>query len=110
MFQKNQTYFFKIQSDFNVNIKFPGRDEAEESNTITVSGREEKVEAAKAAIIALIPVTVEYDLLADYHRDLIGQGGSGLKAIQEDFPSIRINVPKLSFVESTSQLLNLFAL
>lgn len=84
----------EIQSDFNVNIKFPGRDEVEDSDTITVSGREEKVEAAKAAIIALIPVTVEYDLPADYHRDLIGQGGSGLKAIQEDFPSIRINVPK----------------
>ncbi|CAG5097692.1 Oidioi.mRNA.OKI2018_I69.XSR.g15189.t1.cds [Oikopleura dioica] len=84
----------EIQSDFNVNIKFPGRDEPDDCNTITVSGREEKVEAAKAAIIALIPVTFEYELAADYHRDLIGQGGSGLKAIQSEFPSIRITVPK----------------
>ena len=95
----------QIQSDFNVNIKFPGRDEPDDCNTITVSGREEKVEAAKAAIIALIPVTFEYELAADYHRDLIGQGGSGLKAIQSEFPSIRITVPKRADAEELKGLI-----
>lgn len=97
----------EIQSDYNVNIKFPGRDEADESSTITISGRSEKVELAKAAIIALIPVTIEYPLSSEYHRDLIGQGGSGLKAIQAEYPSIRITVPKRSDDEETKETITL---
>lgn len=43
--------------------------------------------------MALVPVTVEYELNASYHRDLIGEKGNGLKEITTEFP-IRITVPK----------------
>ena len=85
---------FQIQANFNVQIKFPGREPTdEENNTIFISGRAEKVAEAKEAILALVPVTVEYELNASYHRDLIGEKGNGLKEITTEFP-IRITVPK----------------
>jgi len=83
----------EIQTEYNVNIKFPGRDDDPANCTIHISGRKEKVEEAKVAILALVPVTVKYELEAIYHRDLIGEKGSGLKQITDDFP-IRITVPK----------------
>merc|ERR1719225_2394412 len=68
----------EIQATFNVQIKFPGREPSEEeNNTIHISGRAEKVAEAKDAILALVPVTVEYELDATYHRDLIGEKGNG---------------------------------
>lgn len=83
----------EIQNEYNVNIKFPGRDDTTENCSILISGRVEKVEEAKLAIIALVPVTVEYELQSIYHRDLIGEKGSGLKEITDAFP-IKITVPK----------------
>ena len=89
-------------------IKFPGREPSEEeNNTIHISGRAEKVAEAKDAILALVPVTVEYELDATYHRDLIGEKGNGLKEITTDFP-IRITVPKKEEGEEPSSEFNFY--
>jgi len=97
----------EIQANFNVQIKFPGREPTdEENNTIFISGRAEKVAEAKEAILALVPVTVEYELNASYHRDLIGEKGNGLKEITTEFP-IRITVPKKEEGQEPSDIITL---
>ena len=51
------------------------------------------------AILALVPVEVEYALDACYHGDLIGSGGKGLQEITAQFP-IKVVVPKRSDEEA----------
>ena len=74
-------------------IKFPSKDQAEDVNLIMVSGRKEKIDLARAAIVALIPVTQEYPLEAIYHADLIGKSGAGLQELTKEF-NINIKVPQ----------------
>lgn len=44
---------------------------------IIISGRKEKCEAAKEALEALVPVTIEVEVPFDLHRYIIGQKGAG---------------------------------
>jgi len=83
----------ELQNDFNVQIKFPSKDQEENVNIITISGRKEKIDEARAAIIALIPVTQEYPLDAMFHSDLIGQKGAGLQELTSQY-NINIKVPQ----------------
>ncbi|XP_049728095.1 vigilin-like [Elephas maximus indicus] len=104
----------QISRDYNVRIKFPDREENVVTNTepvvqegedkigkrntkegnpifprkcdtIYISGRKEKCEAAMEALVALIPVTVEVDVPFDLHRYIIGQKGSGIRKLMEEF-------------------------
>ena len=68
----------QIQSDFNVNIKFPGRDEPDDCNTITVSGQKDDVDGAKAAIIALIPVTFDELVPDEEVKEELEENGNGV--------------------------------
>lgn len=49
--------------------------------TIFLLGREDKCEAAKAALLALIPVTVEVSVPYDLHRFIIGQKGKDVREL-----------------------------
>ena len=97
-----------MQNDFNVQIKFPSKDQEENVNIITISGRKEKIDEARAAIIALIPVTQEYPLDAMFHSDLIGQKGAGLQELTSKY-NINIKVPQkpAEGEEPTSKFQNL---
>uniref|UniRef100_A0A2K5CAC2 Vigilin n=1 Tax=Aotus nancymaae TaxID=37293 RepID=A0A2K5CAC2_AOTNA len=105
----------QITRDFSVQIKFPDReenpvhsvepvvqengDEAGEGreakdadpgsprrcDIIIISGRKEKCEAAKEALEALVPVTIEVEVPFDLHRYIIGQKGSGIRKMMDEF-------------------------
>uniref|UniRef100_A0A8C6R5N1 Vigilin n=1 Tax=Nannospalax galili TaxID=1026970 RepID=A0A8C6R5N1_NANGA len=112
----------QITRDYNVQIKFPDReenpvhsvepaiqengDETGESreakevdpgsprrcDIIVISGRKEKCEAAKEALEALVPVTIEVEVPFDLHRYIIGQKGSGIRKMMDEF-EVNIHVP-----------------
>uniref|UniRef100_F1MT25 Vigilin n=1 Tax=Bos taurus TaxID=9913 RepID=F1MT25_BOVIN len=59
---------------------------------IVISGRKEKCEAAKEALEALVPVTIEVEVPFDLHRYIIGQKGSGIRKMMDEF-EVNIHVP-----------------
>ncbi|GAV00143.1 hypothetical protein RvY_11033 [Ramazzottius varieornatus] len=111
----------QIQQDHKVRIKFPERREEQRNGggrnggkeneatseqespltngdgqvkkeMVTITGRPEDVEAAKEALLALVPVVVEMSVPFDYHRSLIGKGGSNIRKLMEAW-HVNINVP-----------------
>uniref|UniRef100_A0A8C4X9Y0 High density lipoprotein binding protein b n=1 Tax=Erpetoichthys calabaricus TaxID=27687 RepID=A0A8C4X9Y0_ERPCA len=60
---------------------------------ITISGRKEKCEAARIALLALVPVTLDVDVPYDLHRYIIGQKGIGIRKMMEDY-EVNISVPQ----------------
>ncbi|CAM4721563.1 unnamed protein product [Lepidochelys kempii] len=112
----------QITRDYGVQIKFPDREEnpapatepamqenGEESgegkeakeadptspkkcDIIIISGRREKCEVAKEALQALVPVTTEVEVPFDLHRYIIGQKGSGIRKMMDEF-EVNIQVP-----------------
>uniref|UniRef100_A0A669BZW7 Vigilin n=1 Tax=Oreochromis niloticus TaxID=8128 RepID=A0A669BZW7_ORENI len=104
----------QITRDHNVQIKFPepighapvqenGEAEGEvkepvdpnapkKCDVIIISGRKERCEAAIEALKALVPVTIEVEVPFELHRYIIGQKGSGIRKMMEDF-EVNIQVP-----------------
>uniref|UniRef100_A0A8C5BB92 K Homology domain-containing protein n=1 Tax=Gadus morhua TaxID=8049 RepID=A0A8C5BB92_GADMO len=76
---------------------------------ITVSGRPEKCELAKAALLALVPVTEDVEVSYELHRYIIGQKGSGIRKMMEEY-EVNIWVPppeqQWDVVRVTGQLTN----
>uniref|UniRef100_A0A672NTK5 Vigilin n=1 Tax=Sinocyclocheilus grahami TaxID=75366 RepID=A0A672NTK5_SINGR len=60
---------------------------------ITVTGRAEKCELARAALLALVPVTIDVEVSYDLHRYIIGQKGAGIRKMMEDY-EVNIWVPQ----------------
>ena len=105
----------QITRDYNVQIKFPDREEnpghsmeppvhengedasdgregkeaepgsPRRCDIIIISGRKEKCEAAKEALEALVPITIEVEVPYDLHRYIIGQKGSGIRKMMDEF-------------------------
>uniref|UniRef100_A0A6Q2X0T4 Vigilin n=1 Tax=Esox lucius TaxID=8010 RepID=A0A6Q2X0T4_ESOLU len=102
----------QITRDHDVQVKFPDRDESQEApppqengnaslegetvprrcDIITISGRTEKCELAKTALLALVPVTEDVQVSYDLHRYIIGQKGSGIRKMMEEY-EVNIWVP-----------------
>ncbi|KTF81679.1 hypothetical protein cypCar_00017836, partial [Cyprinus carpio] len=100
----------QITREHEVQIKFPDRDESaaqeaasqENGDTdliprkcdiITVMGRAEKCELARAALLALVPVTIDVEVSFDLHRYIIGQKGAGIRKMMEEY-EVNIWVPQ----------------
>jgi len=104
-----------VTTEFGVRIKFPEKSlvsddgEADLSNgqapegevvdetpkpcdIIVITGRNEKCEAAKAALIALVPVTVEVCVPVDLHRFIIGMKGKDVREMMTTY-DVNIKVP-----------------
>jgi hypothetical protein len=62
------------------------------NNVILISGRPEDCEAAKQALLALIPIEVEVQVPYDYHRFIIGQKGKDVRELMERF-DVSVSVP-----------------
>ncbi|XP_028330675.1 vigilin [Gouania willdenowi] len=60
---------------------------------ITISGRAEKCELAKAALLALVPITEDMEVSYELHRYIIGQKGSGIRKMMEEY-EVNIWVPQ----------------
>ncbi|XP_075906806.1 vigilin [Nelusetta ayraudi] len=105
-----------ITREHEVQIKFPERDdgntagqeapshengemspEAEfiprKCDIITIAGRAEKCEVAKAALLALVPITQDVEVSYELHRYIIGQKGSGIRKMMEEY-EVNIWVPQ----------------
>uniref|UniRef100_A0A674CR57 High density lipoprotein-binding protein n=1 Tax=Salmo trutta TaxID=8032 RepID=A0A674CR57_SALTR len=104
----------QITRDHEVQVKFPERDdnannteppqengdaspEAEfvlrKCDVITISGRTEKCELAKIALLALVPVTEDVEVSFELHRYIIGQKGIGIRKMMEEY-EVNIWVPQ----------------
>ncbi|XP_034020632.1 vigilin isoform X2 [Thalassophryne amazonica] len=120
-----------ITREHEVQIKFPERDdnaagqelplqengdispEAEfvphKCDIINISGRAEKCELAKAALLALVPITEDVEVSYELHRYIIGQKGSGIRKMMEEY-EVNIWVPQpekqLDVIKVTGQLAN----
>ncbi|XP_032381010.1 high density lipoprotein binding protein a [Etheostoma spectabile] len=110
----------QITRDHNVQIKFPEREDQQappaeapiqengEANgevkepvdpnapkrcdVIVISGRKERCEAAVEALKALVPVTIDVEVPFELHRYIIGQKGSGIRKMMDEF-EVNIQVP-----------------
>uniref|UniRef100_A0A3P9D3K7 Vigilin n=2 Tax=Haplochromini TaxID=319058 RepID=A0A3P9D3K7_9CICH len=101
-----------ITREHEVQIKFPERDDSAEvspqengevspeaefvprkCDIITISGRAEKCELAKAALLALVPITEDVEVSYELHRYIIGQKGIGIRKMMEDY-EVNIWVPQ----------------
>ncbi|KAG7514309.1 vigilin isoform X1 [Solea senegalensis] len=111
----------QITRDHNVQIKFPEREDPQaappadapvqengEANgevkepvdpnapkkcdVIVISGRKERCEAAIEALKSLVPLTIEVEVPFELHRYIIGQKGSGIRKMMDEF-EVNIQVP-----------------
>uniref|UniRef100_A0A8C9ZND3 Vigilin n=1 Tax=Sander lucioperca TaxID=283035 RepID=A0A8C9ZND3_SANLU len=108
----------QITRDHNVQIKFPEREDQQgkrmmgaktwnaappvkepvdpnapkRCDVIVISGRKERCEAAVEALKALVPVTTEVEVPFELHRYIIGQKGSGIRKMMDEF-EVNIQVP-----------------
>ncbi|XP_013874953.1 vigilin [Austrofundulus limnaeus] len=104
-----------LTREHEVQIKFPERDDSASGqeaspqengdaspeaefvprrcDIITISGRAERCELAKAALLALVPITEDVEASYDLHRYIIGQKGSGIRKMMEEY-EVNIWVPQ----------------
>ncbi|CAL1268500.1 unnamed protein product [Larinioides sclopetarius] len=102
-----------IQRQYNVTIKFPDRERAEDSEKVTmngdahsdgaegetnqrdiiiIKGRQENCEAAAKALKDSVPVTEEMEVPYDLHRFIIGQKGKDVRSMMETY-DVNIIIP-----------------
>ncbi|CAD7077490.1 unnamed protein product [Hermetia illucens] len=106
-----------ITSEFDVQIKFPdretgdapegmvngGEEAARQRDIIRITGRPERCEAAKQALIDLIPITAEVNVPFDLHRSIIGQKGANVRDFMNRYnvhvelspPELKLDVIKI---------------
>lgn len=110
----------QITKDHNVQIKFPDREDLQAASTdvpvqengeangevkepadhsapkkcdiIIISGRKERCEGAVEALKALVPVSIVVEVPFELHRYIIGQKGSGIRKMMDEF-EVNIQVP-----------------
>uniref|UniRef100_A0A3Q1K7Z3 Vigilin n=1 Tax=Anabas testudineus TaxID=64144 RepID=A0A3Q1K7Z3_ANATE len=100
-----------ITREHEVQIKFPERDDSDappqengdispeaefaprKCDIITICGRAEKCELAKVALLALVPITEDVEVSYELHRYIIGQKGSGIRKMMEEY-EVNIWVPQ----------------
>lgn len=82
-----------ITQDYGVQIKFPDRNSSNENGEINggsevhpgdiirITGKREKCEEAKQALLDLVPITESIDVPFDLHRSIIGQKGTGVREL-----------------------------
>ncbi|CAJ0957494.1 unnamed protein product, partial [Mesorhabditis belari] len=88
----------ELQSQFNCQIRFPDRRQAEEDSTIdanqvSISGRDSKCEAARDALLALVPISKQVEVPFEMHRFLIGRKGDAVRKIMQEC-DVNIKIPK----------------
>lgn len=75
-----------------VDLEAPVVPELGPADVVTISGRAEQCELAKAALLALVPVTETVPLQLEFHRLLIGPKGSNIRQFNDKF-EVQIKVP-----------------
>ena len=92
-----------ITSEFDVQIKFPDRDNTDFYNSdgqvngdintepvrlcdvIRITGKIENCEKAKQALLDFVPITIDVNVPFDLHRSIIGQKGQDVKRLMDAY-------------------------
>uniref|UniRef100_G3NLD8 Vigilin n=1 Tax=Gasterosteus aculeatus aculeatus TaxID=481459 RepID=G3NLD8_GASAC len=83
----------QVNGEANEDVKEPVDPNApRKCDVIVISGRKERCEAAVEALKALVPVTIEVEVPFELHRYIIGQKGSGIRKMMDEF-EVNIQVP-----------------
>ncbi|CAJ0581839.1 unnamed protein product, partial [Mesorhabditis spiculigera] len=87
-----------LQTQHGVHIRFPDRrqenaENGPDANIVTISGRDTKCEAAREALLALVPISKQVTVPFEMHRFLIGRGGETVRKIMQDC-DVNIAIPK----------------
>ncbi|RXN01408.1 hypothetical protein EOD39_6903 [Acipenser ruthenus] len=128
----------QITRDHNVQIKFPDREDPQATpvppepavqengevsgepkepadpaapkkcDVIVLSGRKDRCEAAVEALKALVPVSITVDVSYDLHRYIIGQKGSGIRKMMDEY-EVNIQVPAPELQSDTISITGLAA-
>lgn len=119
----------QITYEHDVHIKFPDRNAADESaetngeasaetngdvarqcDIIRITGVQERCEAAKQALLDLVPVTEEINVPFDVHRWIIGQNGKDVRTLMNKYDvRIELSPPeeKLDIIKITGAPANI---
>jgi len=103
-----------LTTRLSIQIKFPDRrrndDEASSptsedgmentSDIIMISGKKELAEEARDALLALVPISEEFNIPFENHRYIIGQKGAGIRKMMDEF-DVNIAVPPADNKEDT---------
>jgi len=73
----------------------PTSDEPSPQDIIRISGKKENAEGAKAALIALVPITKEMEVAFEFHRNIIGKGGQDVRKLMDKY-DVNIYIPPLA--------------
>ncbi|XP_013393954.1 vigilin [Lingula anatina] len=68
------------------------QDKPKKQDIILITGKKEDCEAAKEALMALVPITEEVNVPFDFHRFIIGQRGRDVRKMMEEF-DVNISIP-----------------
>uniref|UniRef100_UPI00358DE364 vigilin isoform X2 n=1 Tax=Myxine glutinosa TaxID=7769 RepID=UPI00358DE364 len=105
----------QITRDHDVQIKFPEREDSQQApsvqqdsvtqvngevdsilpnyrDVIVISGRQDKCDSAKEALMALVPITRDMEIPFELHRYIIGQKGTGIRRLMEEY-GVNIAIP-----------------
>lgn len=67
-------------------------DKTKSSDIIYITGKPDSCEAAKEAVLALVPITEEVIIAFELHRFIIGQKGAGARKFMEDY-DVNLSIP-----------------
>ncbi|CAG2229559.1 Vigilin [Mytilus edulis] len=87
----------KLRDQFDVNIQFPGKEDAD-TNIITITGYEDKANAAKTEILKMVRdyeemTSIECKLDHRVHPRIIGAKGKNIRKLMDDF-KVDIRFPR----------------
>ncbi|CAF3361315.1 unnamed protein product [Rotaria socialis] len=89
-------YIQPIQKQFNVQIKFPPRNNEQDSpndDIVRIIGRTDDIEQAVVALEKMIPIETTVDITFEAHGHLRGTGGSQIQTLVEKYPDVKITFP-----------------
>ena len=88
----------ELRQKYDVNIQLPKRETGRDDSTITITGYEQKVNDARAAILAIVnefesQIKEEVHINHRVHSMIIGRRGAGIKKIMQDY-QVDIKMPR----------------
>ncbi|CAF0936588.1 unnamed protein product [Rotaria sordida] len=102
------SYIQPIQKEYNVQIKFPPRNNNEQDSSnddiVRITGRIDDIEKAIIPLEKMIPIELTVDIPYEVHGILLGRGGNQLQTLIKQYPDVQITFPSAN---STSHLIHL---
>jgi hypothetical protein len=101
------SYIQPIQKEYNVQIKFPPRNNEQDTSNddcVRIIGRSDDIEKAINALEKMIPFETTLDIPHEAHDVLVGKNGKQLEILMEKYPDVQVTFPSLN---STSNIIYL---